>query len=227
MAWLVDLFNSVSRFFGSIVNNPMITIGLITLIIAVVIGFVFYNAIKPERQVLYLSEEERTGEFLTIEDMTPNILHAEGNKKFIRNTLAYTIKEGMKTITLSLGKRGTAYTFKPASTPKGKAQKIGTLWDGLKSVWNETEWDAINPELKQKLMNSEIFVTIELESGQTPKDAPRLSEDDLFTEANKRMAQLIGEGIKESFSTEDWIRNAALIGSGVALLAVSQMMGIV
>lgn len=227
MGWLMDVFDFIMGLFNSITNNPIITVGVIFLVIVLVFGYIFYRSIMPERQILYLSEEERTGDFLTIEDTTPNILHAEGNKKFIRNTLAYTVKEGMKTITLSLGKRGTAYTFRTASTPRGKAEKIGSLWDGLKSVWNEKEWEAINPELKQKLMNSEIFVTVELESGQTPEGSIKLSEDDIFTEANKRMAQLIGEGIKDSFSAEDWIRNGALIGSGVALLAVAQMMGIV
>lgn len=223
----MNIFDYISKMIGSVANNPLITIGLIFLVVIGALGILFYKSIMPENQVLYLSESERIGEFLTIKDSTPNLHHAEGNKKFIRNTLAYQIKIGMKTITLSLGKRGTAYTFTPASTPKGKAKKIGSLWDGLKSVWNEDEWEKINPELKQKLMNSEVFVTVDLEAGQTPEGLPKLTEDDIFTEANKQMAALIGEGIKASFSAEDWIRNSALIGTGVALLAVAQLMGIV
>lgn len=103
--------------------------------------------------------------------------------------------------------------------------KLGTLWDALKGVWGDELTAKLAEEHREKIINSEVYVTVELEAGQTPEGFEPITEEDIKNEANKTFAKLLADGIK-NVQKEDWIRTVALIGSGIAILAVMIMMGL-
>ena len=207
------------------IGTPTFTYVLIGVLLLII--FVFLISRGGGQTIYYFSETERLLEHLSIIDMTPKALKTNDNKKFMRNAPAYTIRSrrgGGETIWL--GKRGTAYTFKPKTTPKGKAVKVGSLWDGLTSIISDDLVASIKDEVKNKLIESEIFVTVELESGLTPDDMPSMTEEDVNTEANMGMANLIGLGIRSMIQKEDYIKYAGLVGLGIALAFVLDALGI-
>lgn len=140
--------------------------------------------------------------------------------------MAFTVKQGRRTLTLWLGKRGSAYTFKPASTPQGKAVKIGSIYEALEVIWSKELIDKLENKYRDPLLTSEIFVTVELEEGYTPDNLPAVSEEGVFTEANQNMAELVGTRIKKALMREDWIRNFGLMGIGAAAVFIAQNLGL-
>ncbi len=212
--------------FFKFLNQPIVTLGLVAILVAIAILVITLGTMTPKRQVLYLSESERLGEFLPIKRMTPKSLYCTDNKRFKRRAVAFTVKQGRRTLTLWLAKRGSAYTFKPASTPKGKATKIGTIFEALETIWSKELIDKLENKYRDPLLKSEIFVTVELEAGYTPDGLPALDEAGVHTEANENMADLVGTRIKDALRREDWIRNFGLVGIGVALALAAIQMGI-
>lgn len=212
--------------FFKFLNQPIVTLGLIAILVAIAILVITLGTMTPKKQVLYLSESERLGEFLPIQKMTPESLYCKDNKRFKRRSVSFTVKQGRRTLTLWLAKRGSAYTFAPASTPKGKAKKIGTIIEALETIWSKELIDKLENKYRDPLMKSEIFVTVELEAGYTPDGLPALGEEGVHTEANENMADLVGTRIKEALRREDWIRNMGLCGIGAAAVLIAQNMGL-
>lgn len=219
----MQLFTDLFKY----LNQPIVTIGFVAILLAVVIMVITLGTLTPKKQVLYLSESERLGDFLPIQKTTPKSLHCKGNKRFIRRAVAFTVKQGRRTLTLWLAKRGSAYTFKPSSTPKGKSVKIGSIYDALETIWSKKLLENLEKEYRDPLLTSNIFVTVELEAGYTPDKLPAISEEGVHTEANENMAELVGTRIKEALIREDWIRNIGLMGIGGVLVFVAQALGLI
>lgn len=212
-----------------LVKNPIYAIGFLVIILVVVIMISMYRSFKPEKWILYLSESERIGAFLNIREITTRALKTRSGKEnltFFRNTNAYNVARGKKNVTLWLGKRGTAYTMKPHSTPKGKAIKIGSLWEGLQSLWDEKLCNDLKPEYKEPLMKSDFFIAVELEEGLTPKGLPTISEKEVYDEADEGMANLIGRRVRDEIGREDWIRNGGFVAIGCAVTLLLYQLGI-
>lgn len=212
--------------FFEFMSNPWVLVGVVC-VGAIIAGLALLaDMAKRSYKVLYLQEAERLAFELDINEITPKQLKTNDNKRFIRNGVAYTLKRGLKTIILWLGKVGTAYTWKPADTPEGKAKIIGTLYDGLLSALGAEIADELTLEAKEKLIASKIFVTVELEQGITPDGLPSMSEQDINNEANNDMASLIGMRIRNQLRKTDFTRDLALIGSGGLALLLLQGLGI-
>lgn len=218
----MQLFRDLFRF----LNEPIVALGVMALLFALFILFISFRTFQPSQEVLYFSEAERLCEPLIVTELTPKSIRTKGNKRFFRNAIAFNVKRGRRIVTTWLAKRGTAYTFKPAGTPKGKAKKLGSIYEALESIWSKELLEKLAKEYRDPLMISDIFVTVELEAGFTPTGFTAATEEDVFTEANQNMAELVGSRIKEALRREDWIRNAGLAGIGAAGVLIAQNLGI-
>lgn len=104
-------------------------------------------------------------------------------------------------------------------------ESIGTLWDALNQVLGEELMDTLPEEHRIKLIDSKIYVTVKLEEGLTPEGFKPITEEDIKSEANKNMASLIGQGIKQTLK-EDWLKIALAVGCGIGLCFIAQSIGL-
>lgn len=217
--------NVLDGIFNLFSQNWYIVIGLIGLLLF--LGMMLYgkSMIKPDKEILYFSEAERLLEYIKVIELTPKQVKCEGNKRFHRRTLAYLAIKSGKPVTTFLGKRGLGYTFKPEDTPPKKAFKLGSIYDGIVNVLGDDVVSIMLPEHIKSLKDSNVFVTVELERS-SDKDLPSITETDVYSTGNMNMANLVGERVANALAREDWIRNAGLVGIGVALTYVAQNMGI-
>lgn len=222
LEWLFKLFPNFSKIF----SNPMIQLGLVAITFICVLAYALYKKYKPEFWVLNFDEGGRKIKHYEIWKQEPRSLKGKENTRFVRNKGTWNWDLNGKTITCCLSKLATAYCFDPEGTPKGKAKRIGSLWDALKGIWGDEECDKLNEELKEPLMQSKIFVTVDIEGGFTPKGLPKMDERDVFDDANQNMAQLIGSTIKHILDKEDWVKNAGLIAMGGLGLVILQTLGV-
>jgi len=242
--------NIVETIFG----NPLALVIGINVIIAIGgVGLIVVRRLKVKHVVLYFSEGERLYESLPVDSVTAlSLFSVKRGLRFIRTGVSYKNRLGNEVVWLA--KRGTGYLFDLANsiitidipvldgegnpvmnedgTPKVTqeekkvAKKLGTLWEGLRAILGEELVEQFSTEVKEKLMNPEILLTVELEGGQEPYSGlPKLDENDIYNENASRMSNLIFNGIKDALS-EDWLRAAGLVGIGVALTLVAQQLGV-
>jgi len=152
---------------------------------------------------------------------------SKDNRRFIRNSVAYTLREGGKTLTCWLAKRGTAYTFQPDYTEEGRGKVIGSMWDRLLSILGTTIETEFSDEWRESLKESKVYVTVELEKGVTPDGMEVMSETGVNTEANQGMSDLIGVGLRQRILKEDWVKNFGLMAIGATALWLAQTMGVI
>jgi hypothetical protein len=211
------------------INSPTFTLGFVFVIMIVLI-FVLYRMLnKSLYGVIQLSELDHQGEFLQIiDDKSSSIVHTQKERMFVRNAGAYTIDWMGRIVRAYLGKLGTAYTFTPATTPKGKASRVGSLYDGVMALpsW-KTEEENIKEDMIKELKDSKIFVTVDLDIGYTPEGYTQMSETDVKSEANASMMGMVGEGIREEMEKRDWVTILALLGAGGFVVFVAQSLGII
>jgi len=218
--------NPIIKWFSGILKNPTMIIGFSVVLVVFIFIIILVVSLKPGYEVHYFSPDERIGEELDITERRPKVLKCEGQKKFLRFRGAYNVKRGLKNVTVWLAKRGTAYTFKLEATEEDTAVKVGSLWDGVCAVLNDDIIRQFKDTVTEPLKKSEIFVTVDLEAGMTPKDYEPLTEDDIFDESDREMAGIFGTSIKGALISEDWIRNIGLVGLGFAISYGLQALGI-
>jgi hypothetical protein len=215
-------------------KNFLLVLGLLIFIIIMCMVFIIYFKIIRGRKgrVLYFDELEGGGSELDVTEVRAKSLVTNSNpiKVFLRteNARVYNFQTKFKSVRTWLGKRATAYLFKPASSPEGKAEKVGSFYDGLKTLLDDDQIKNLSDELEHKLKESKIFVTVNLEEGFTPDGYKPISEDWITTDADSYMASLFGESAKEGISSgrEDMIKVIALIGCGMGITYVLQALGI-
>jgi len=221
MVTLVEQLANLLKIFS---NTTMIIFIIIVVGIAG-FGFFLWLQLKPEKKILYLSEDENLGEEMNIKRMTPAHLYSKKKKdlyRFIRFREAYNFTIGLKNVTRWLAKKGTAFTQHLETGDVGPF----TLFDIMKVVWSEETIEALKDEQKQKLIKSEIPITVRLESKKEPEDYEPMSEIYITEEEDAEMARLFGENVRKELHREDWIRTIALVGCGIALAYVAQAMGL-
>ena len=225
----MSLVEGVQKFIGSIigvVTNPAIILIVVGLVLVLGFGIMLWFMMKPDKKVLYFNEDEGWGQELEIARMTPAHVYTKMKKKvayrFIRFRQAWNFQVGMKTVTRILAKKGTAYSMQLES---GTEAGPYTLYDIMLSVWDKETVDALKDDIKQKLIESQVPITVKLEERLTPKGHKAKSELFIKKEANDEMARVFGENIRREMNAEDWVRTAALVGCGVALAYVAQAMG--
>ena len=228
---MIEMLGFLNQFFAFFANPLVLAVafGIVLIFVAL---FMYQDMLKKAYKVLYFSEAERVAEELEITNVSPRQLKTKDNKRFIRNSVAYTLRRGAKTIILWLGKVGTAYTWQAEQNKKGddgkpKMKLIGTLLDGLVSCLGEEVLEELTVEAKERLIASQIYVSVELEEGATPNNLPALSEQDINTEANNNMAQLIGLRIRSAMNKTDFTRDLAIAGAGGLAVLLAQGLGFI
>ena len=96
----------------------------------------------------------------------------------------------------------------------------------MQYVWGEKVVEDLTDEMKQKLIESEVLITVRLEEGKTPEGYKDEPETYFTEESDEEMMKLFGVTVGKELHREDWIRTVALVGCGVALCYVAQAMGI-
>jgi hypothetical protein len=210
-----------------LLNSPLATIIIILGVVFVLAGIALWMQIKPVKKILYFSPEEHTGEEFIVEQTTPAFLHTKKKGglryRFIRYRDAYQFQLGMRSVTRWLATKGTAYAKKLESGELGEY----TLYKVMESVWSKDVVENLQDDIKQKLIESEIMITVKVEEQQTPEGYKPLTELNIKKESDGEMAKLFGDNIRKEFHREDWIRTIALLGAGVAIAYVAQAMGII
>jgi hypothetical protein len=223
-----SLFEGILKPFSGIINflNSPLSLLLILLIFALgFVGFWMWVSLRPEKKILYFSEDEHIGSQMDVKKLAPAFLHSKFKKldyRFVRFRPAYNFQIGGKSVTRWLAKSGTAYTKRLETGEVGEF----TLYRIMQAVWGNDVINELQDEQKQKLIKSEVMLTVRLEEGKTPVGYKQRSESYIKKESDQDMAAMFGENVKRTFSREDWIRSGALIGSGIALCYIAQAMGL-
>ena len=226
----MSLVEGAQKLIGGIIKSiatPTFTFILLGLIVVVGFGVVLWVMLRPDKKVLYFNEDEGWGEELHIERMTPAHVYTRMKKKvayrFIRFRQAWNFQVGMKTVTRILAKKGSAYTMKLESNTEAGPF---TLYDIMKSVWDEETVDALKDDIKQKLIESKVPITVKLEARLTPEGLKPKTELFIKNEANQEMARVFGENIRREMNAEDWVRTGAIFASGIGMAYILQAMGL-
>lgn len=209
----------------SILNSPMVFVLLLIFVITGTITFFAWTSLRPAKHVLYFSEDENLGEQMNVNRLTPTFLYSKKAKtiyRYLRFREAFNFVIGGRTVTRWLAKKGTAFSKRLESGEVGDF----TLFTIMKAVWGDEVINSLKAEEYQKLIESEVMITVRLEAGTTPEGYKPIAETYIKKESDEEMAKLFGENVRRELSKEDWIRSAALVGSGIALCYVAQAMGL-
>lgn len=226
--WLYKLY--------PVLNSPYVTV-FISFILLLVIYFVYKRSkgdVSTDMQLFYFADLERLISPMRVKELTPNSVVTEKGKRFWRRAKSWLWKHRSKTFVVFLGKvgRGVTYRLEKNKIIDGKVQleKLGSLYEGLKHCLgviedNELTPQTFTPESLKLLKQSEILVCVDLETD--PSDIPlEFNEESAVNDADKAMANLIGQQIREKIAQEDWIRNAGLMAIGATALWVAQNLGV-
>lgn len=216
-------------------NSPVITMLLVGGGLILIYWSMKKGEGKQDMKVFYFADVERLINPLDVESLTPSNVHTKDNKRFWRRAKSWLWKKGSQTFVVFLGKVGKGVTYrleknKVDENGKVMLEKLGSLYDGLVHCLNVQEDNELTPqtftpESLKLLKQSDIFVCVDLETD--PSDIPlKFNEDNVVQEANKNMANLIGEKIRQSLSKEDYIRDFGLVGIGIAVTLVAQQLGL-
>lgn len=102
---------------------------------------------------------------------------------------------------------------------------VGLLYDALAHIWDEKLLAKLPPEHLKPLMESKLYVTVELEKGHTPEGYVPVTDQDITTDANKRMADLISMGV-QGLKKEDWVKLIFAVFAGVGATFVAHSLGL-
>jgi len=221
MATIVDQILGIFKF----ASNPLVILFIIAVIAIAGVWPCFMAMLKPEKKILYFSEDENLGEEMNVKRMAPAHLYSKKKKdkyRFVRFREAFNFVIGLKNVTRWLAKKGTAFTQQLEEGDVGPF----TLYDIMISLWGEDVIDALKDEQKQKLIKSEIPITVRLERKKHPENYEPITEIYIKEEQDAEMAALFGENVRKELHREDWIRSGALVGCGIALCYIAQAMGL-
>lgn len=214
---------ALAKLYPSVFGNPYIMFIPLIGIAGVVLYIFMKDMNKVKMELFYFSPIERLINPLKVSEVTPRSIITKDNKRFMRRATSWLFKRGSSSVVVWLGKVGRGITFSLESTPKKKAERVGTLLEGCESCLGDNV-SKIPKAQRDLLSESNIFVCLELEP--TTDDMPNITEEGATTEADNNVGNLIGMKIKEHLQKEDWIRDAGLIGIGVATLFIAQALGV-
>jgi hypothetical protein len=103
--------------------------------------------------------------------------------------------------------------------------KIGSFFDALQMILEPETIKAIDPEYQKKLMDSKLYVTVDLEKGQTPEGYQPISDKEITYDANRTMANLLSQGV-EGLQKRDWIFIGAVFLAGMGTMLLLEAIGL-
>jgi len=224
------MFQIFLDFFGNILNDVIL---LIFLLVGILVGLLFKPKAK-NRVIKLLPRDKRFLEFKIEEESAVGIL-CEPKKgyplhRFIKLLPGYTGIVGRflkRAVTLYFGKEGTAYTWRLKSKLK---QEIGSLAKALQMVWGEEFYNLIPEDARQKVEESKINVTVNLDDADLAKDTegkdlPVRREEDIKTEEDRVAAQTYWEG-KAITMRKQWLEYLFIAGFGFGVALALQIIGV-
>ncbi|MHA1829053.1 MAG: hypothetical protein ACTSX6_10460 [Candidatus Heimdallarchaeaceae archaeon] len=197
------------------------------LVLGVFVG-VFIRP-TPKNQVLYIRERDGRGEEYDISKEDAVSLETKTNPplRFFKYGRSYVFKVRsalgkVKTFARFFGKEGTAYTWRLLgfSGTKENPVKINlefpSLEDAVKFRWGEEFYNTVPEEMKRKLQEDKVLVTVDLEPGIVPAGYQPITESVILNKADEDMASLIARGVKGAikFGALNYI---PWIGTGIAI----------
>ncbi|MGQ9624805.1 MAG: hypothetical protein ACUVT9_05480 [Candidatus Bathycorpusculaceae bacterium] len=193
-----DIFFGI---FGNIVFDVLL---LIFLLVGMIVGLLW----KPSwthKVVKFIPREHRFVEF-PIEHEYAHSIECKEVKGYPPQRF-YKYRPGWigaigrvikRPSTIFLAKEGTAYTWGLQGNPNREPIKIGKLSDAIQTVLGKRFYDLMPDDAKEKLEESRINVTVELEEGTTPEDYRPASEEEILTEEDRKAAETYWAGKKEA-----------------------------
>jgi len=86
----------------------------------------------------------------------------------------------------------------------------------LSHVLGEETVKNLKEDIKKKLIESKVFVTVDLEEGYKPAGLPTLREEDIYDEQDRQAASILAESVRYSTKRE--------IGQGLLWMGVGAML---
>jgi len=77
----------------------------------------------------------------------------------------------------------------------GVGEKLGSLADALKIVWEDEFLKEIPKDQLKQIEESKIFVTVDLEPGLTPEGYEPVAEEDIQSEQDREASKIFGKGL--------------------------------
>jgi len=192
---LWDIFLGI---FGNMVFDILL---LIFLLIGIIVG-ILWRPGWANRVIKFMPREYRYVEFpieheyaMSIECKEVKGFPPQRFYKYKPGWLGATGRFIKRPSTIFLAKEGTAYTW---SLQSGKDVKIGKLSDALQTVLGKKFYDLMPEEAKEKLEESKINVTVDLEEGSTPEGFRPISEEEILREEDRKAAETYWAGKKEA-----------------------------
>jgi len=128
-----------------------------------------------------------------------------------------------RSVTLFLGRTGTAYTWRLEA---GKWIAAGSLANAVKTLWGAAFYESVPDRQKDLLEKSKIEVTIGIaEDPITPGDMRPVTEEDIHKEEDRAASRTFW---KERFAKDKslYINIILAAGSGFAVCAILFLIGI-
>lgn len=212
-------------FFSSIFNIVMV---LIFVLVGILIGIVLFRMMtRPKNQILYCRERDGRGLELNIsqEDAVSMVTDSEPELRFYKYGRSYNFLRRARNFARFFGKEGTGLTWRllgfggTIKKPKKITLKFPTLELAVKHKWGEDFYGTVPEAMQQKLQDTQLFVTVGLEPGITPKGYTPITEDIIEEKADKDMGNLFAEATK-SITKPSIFQWLPWIGAGSALTFV-------
>jgi hypothetical protein len=128
-----------------------------------------------------------------------------------------------KTVTLFLGRTGTAYTWR---MEQGMWKCLGNLAEAVRTVWGEAFYETVPDDQKKLLEDSKVNVTVGLaEEPLTPSGMRPVSEEDIHKEEDRSASRTFW---KERFAKDKslYINIILAAGLGFGICAALFLLGI-
>lgn len=189
----------MSAIISLLTRNPIITLAGFGIIGAGGVLYFLYERYRPETRVSLIEPETGRWDTIKINHESPTTLRSFNKinpRRFFKYQRGFIESRSGKRITNFLGKRGTAYTWK--IDDEGKEVKIGSLFDGLNLAWDPALVAKIPEDAKALLKTSDLYVTVKLADGLTPKGYADISEEHIIKEGDRDMALVFAESARKT-----------------------------
>lgn len=222
-------------FFVSFFSNPFnIVMGLLFALIGILVGIVLVRyLLRPKNQILYCRERDGRGLELNVdkEDAISLETATKPPLRFFKWGRAYEFIKRGRAFTRFFGKEGTGYSWRlfGFSGKKGNPVKteleFPTLEEAVKYKWGDEFYGAVPDEMKEKLRDNKVLVTVNLEPGIVPEGYEPITESVIKKKAYEDMAELFARSARGAIKKTvfDWMP-WLLAGAGIMAI-VSKLFG--
>lgn len=198
-------FFGVEQIFIDIFGNIIVDILFIVFLLAGAITGILWRPGFGNKVTKLIPREHRFVDFPIDSEYEASIECKESKgfppQRFFKYAPAFMGQTGKyikRPSIMYIGKEGTAYTWMMKS---GTIDKIGSLSDAVATVWGKDFYEQIPDEQRALLEKSEINVSVDLEQGLTPTNFTPITEEDIYTEEDRKASHAYVESLNEGAKT--------------------------